>query len=134
MRLPDWRARLTAYLAEWAGRDFAYGSADCWLFAMGAAEAVTGVDYTAGVRGYDSRESGLAMGREKTGCASHLVYVSRRFRKQPSVLFAQPGDLAAVDTSDGVGLGVVQGEMIYVLTPEGWGLIPLTEARGIYRV
>ena len=37
------------------------------------------------------------------------------------------GDLAVVPAGDGLGaLGIVQGEMIYVLRTDGLGLLPLS--------
>lgn len=41
-RLPDWPARLVAYLEFQRGTRFAWGSADCVHFAAGAVEAITG--------------------------------------------------------------------------------------------
>ena len=37
--------------------------------------------------------------------------------------FAQAGDLAVVPGEDGIALGIVQGENIYVLLPTGFGLV-----------
>lgn len=134
-RLPDWRARLTDYLAEWHGVRFAYGTADCWIFSMGAAGAVTGVDYIGTARGYADREAGLAAIREATGRRSHVDFVYRTFGKHRTIWNAMPGDIATLDTHDGLGLGVVQGEMIYGLTPEdGLTLVPMRSARGVYAV
>jgi hypothetical protein len=134
-RRPDWRARLTDYLEAWETRPFAYGTADCWIFALGGAEAVTGIDYLGAVRGYDSREAGLALLRETTGRRSHIDFVYRTFTKLPSIWHAMPGDIAAIDTHDGLGLAVVQGESLYAMTEaDGRLLVPLQFARGTYAV
>lgn len=134
-RRPDWRARLVDYITEWQPKPFAYGTADCWIFAMGAAEAVTGVDYIGTVRGYADRKAGLAAIREATGRKSHVDFVYRTFGKLPSVWHAMPGDIATLDAHDGIGLGVVQGEMIFALTEkDGLMLVPLERARGVYAV
>lgn len=134
-RLPDWRARLVDYLAGWQDVPFAYGSADCWIFALGAAEAQTGMDHIGAVRGYADRGAGLALLRETTGRRSHVDFVSRTFGKLPSIWHAMPGDLATIETHDGIGLGVIQGDHVYGLSEQG-GLIlhPLETARGAYRV
>ena len=39
-----------------------------------------------------------------------------------------PGDLAVVEGDGGRALGIVQGTMIYVLRPEGLGLLPIERA------
>ena len=41
-RLPDWPSRLAAYLEQWRARPFAWGGADCAVFAEGAVYALTG--------------------------------------------------------------------------------------------
>jgi len=134
-RLNNWRARLTAYLGEWDATPFSYGSADCWIFAMGAVEAVTGIDHAGAVRGYADRDAGLALIREVTGRRSHVDFVYRTFGKLPSVWHAMPGDLATIETHDGIGLGVVQGDAIYCLTEAGGlHLVGLDQARGAYAI
>ncbi|MCJ8138439.1 DUF6950 family protein [Falsirhodobacter halotolerans] len=135
-RLSDWRARLVDYLTEWRDVPFAYGTADCWIFAMGAAHACTGQDHISGVRDYDTRDAGLSLLREITGRKSHVDFVYRTFGKLPSIWLAMPGDIATIDTHDGIGLGVVQGDSgIYVLTEhDGWQVVPLEKARGVYAV
>lgn len=132
MRLPDWKPRLTAYLTASMRRKFAYGVHDCALFAAGAVEAMTGVDHAAEWRGYRSRSEGMRALRAD-GYADHLALVADRFTEVP-VAFAQPGDLAEVVGDDGRALGVVQGEAIYVLRPDGMGLVPLTSGVRAFRV
>lgn len=125
-RRPDWLARLTVYLAAAARQPYAIGTHDCALFAAGAVEAVTGHDPAAVWRGaYDSKMAGLRLLRA-AGHDDHLAATSATL---PEIAppFAAPGDIAAVH--DGAGqtaLGVVQGEMVYVLRETGLGLVPRT--------
>jgi hypothetical protein len=55
MRLPDWAERLQTVISEAKKKKFEYGSFDCALFAASCVEAVTGIDYAAELRGYDSK-------------------------------------------------------------------------------
>lgn len=50
-RLPDWQARLTAYLEAARGRPFSWGCVDCCLFACDGVAAMTGTDPAAELRG-----------------------------------------------------------------------------------
>lgn len=134
-RRPDWRARLTNHLEEWEGRPFAYGTADCWLFSMGAAGVQMGVDYIGAARGYDSRETGLAAIQAATGRKSHVDFVYRTFGKLDTIWKSMPGDIVTLQTHDGLGLGVVQGSSIYAMTEtNGLLLVPLETAHGVYSV
>lgn len=126
MRLPDWKPRLTCYLAASARKPYAIGTHDCALFAAGAVEAVTGHDPAAAWRGaYASKAGGLRL-LQAAGHRDHFDATAAALKEiRPS--FAAAGDIAAVH--DGVGqtaLGVVQGEMVYVLRETGLGLVPRT--------
>jgi len=57
-RLPNWKKRLTAYLAEVVDRPFKPGQHDCALFVAGAVQAMTGDDLAKGWRGYRSLTAG----------------------------------------------------------------------------
>lgn len=126
MRLPDWKPRLTRYLAAAARKPYALGAHDCALFAAGAVNAVTGQDPAAAWRGgYDTKTGGLRL-LQAAGYRDHFQATSAALEAiAPS--FAAAGDIAAVH--DGAGqtaLGVVQGEMVYVLRETGLGLVPRT--------
>lgn len=51
MRLRDWEARLTAWVAARAGAPFVWGQTDCALIAMEAFDALTGRALAAAYRG-----------------------------------------------------------------------------------
>ena len=132
-RKPTWHADLTAYLAQAARVPFAEGVSDCALFAAGAVEAMTGVDLAARWRGrYRTTRGGLRVLR-KAGYADHLALVAEHFAEIAPAL-ARAGDLAAVETPDGLALALVQGEHIYVRGPAGIALVPLTSAARAFRV
>lgn len=126
-RLPDWRARLDAYLAACAWRPYAPGRHDCALFAAGAIEAMTGLDFARAYRGaYVSVEVGEALlGRDIATHASSIL------PELPAVLDAVEGDIAVIDGA----LGVVGGAHVLVLRPQGGlGTVPLTRADRVLAV
>lgn len=132
-RLPDWRPRLTAYLAETSHLGFRYGSNDCALFAAGAVRAMTGHDPAAAWRGtYTTLEGGFKRLR-KAGFRDHFALVEELFAEgEPA--FAQVGDIARVDGPEGPALGIFTGETIACLTPRGLGHLPREAALRAWEV
>jgi hypothetical protein len=132
-RLPDWKPRLTAYLAEITPVAFRMGSQDCALFAAGAVRAMTGHDPAAAFRGsYTDLKSGLRR-LKAAGFESHIQIAEALFdRVHPA--FAQVGDLALIEVPDGYALGLVAGEKLVCLTPAGLGHLPRTAAVATWTV
>ena len=131
-RTPGWMGRLVVYLSRVHSMPFRPGRMDCALFVAGAVEAMTGEDHARGWRGYRS----LAEGRKRIAERGHEDHVALAASLLPEVpvLMAQRGDVAVVPESDGFALGIVQGESVYVMTPRGLGLVPLTRAVRAFRV
>lgn len=126
-RLPDWYERLKGYLADAAAKPFVEGKHDCALFLAGGVEAMTGTDYAARYRGrYTTTRGGLRVLR-KDGFADHIAFAANHLAEKPTA-FLNVGDGAVVETDAGGSLGIVQGENIYVLTPERMMLFPLMVA------
>lgn len=118
-----WQARLTAYLAASSTTPFRPGRLDCATFAAGAVEAMTGVDLAADWRGkYRTLEAGRAR-LAKAGYADQVALVASLLPEVHPAM-AHAGDVAVVDEDGAPALGIVQGEMIYVVTPQGFGLVP----------
>lgn len=130
-RLPDWQARLVAYLGRIQSTPFDAATHHCALFAAGAVEAMTGRDLAAPWRGLTLTQGMAAL--RQAGFADHVDLVASHLDEVP-VAFAQPGDVAALSTPDGLALGIVQGAAIYILRPEGLGLSPLLSASRMFRV
>ncbi|MEJ5079806.1 DUF6950 family protein [Ochrobactrum sp. MYb379] len=134
-RYHDWRTRLSAYLYEVAHKPFQWGVHDCALFAAGAVEAMTGEDFAADYRGkYKTLIGGLRKLR-KSGFDDHAAMAASLFEEcHPSS--AHVGDLAAIETDQGIALGVVQGQRIYVLRPDqaGIGTVALLDAKRTFHV
>jgi len=135
IRHSDWRMRLTGYVAQAATQGFVPGQQDCALFAAGGIAAMTGTDLAAPYRDtYHSLKGGLAA-LQRAGHADHVALLASLLPEVP-VAYGQVGDVAVLDGPDGLpALGLVQGDMIYVLLPAtGLGLVPLTDARRMFRV
>ncbi|OCP17370.1 MULTISPECIES: hypothetical protein [unclassified Ensifer] len=136
-RRDDWRSRLEAAIdavkavpADWAKQ------ADCGPHLTGrAVEALTGVDVAAAFRGrYQSAAGALrvmkAAGFDNLGdlVASLLPEI------HPSQ--AGVGDIAAIadDSPFGFALGVVDGERVFVMRPDGLGTVDLLAAQRAFKV
>lgn len=133
-RLQDWKPRLLAFIAETAPRPLVYGQHDCALFAAGAVQAMCGVDLAAVWRGHYTTRLGGIRALRKAGFRDHIDLVERQFAAVPAAQ-ARAGDLAVVAGDDGPALGLVQGQMIYVLRPiGGLGLVPVAQAEKVFRV
>lgn len=135
MRLPDWKARLTGYVTQASARPYAPGQHDCALFAAGAVEAVTGYDPASDWRGgYATKAGGLRLLR----AAGHTDHIAATAAALIEIApgFAAAGDVAVVldSISGGTALGVVQGEMVYVLREDGLGLLPRAAMQRAFRV
>lgn len=132
-RQRDWRQRLIAYLDAAARRRFEPGAIDCALFTAGAVEAMTGEDPAAGLRGaYRTLREGYDL-LQARGYADQIALAASLFEEVPPAM-AWPGDLAVVNTPEGLALGVVQGQGVYVMTHGGLGLEPRTAALRAFRV
>ncbi|MGR3599196.1 MAG: DUF6950 family protein [Heliomarina sp.] len=132
-RLPDWQRRLVDYLGASVRQPFKEGVHDCALFLAGGVEAMTGVDYAEPYRGrYRTTPGGLRILR-RDGFEDHVALAAHHLKEKP-VAFGCPGDGAAVPTRDGLALGIVQGESIYLLMPDRLALAPLLSATRVFEV
>lgn len=122
-------AILSDYIDRVAQRRHQYGVNDCLLMTAGAVELLTGVDHAEGYRG---RYSSLAEGRKLIG-TSLLRFVSDRL-DQIDPVRAVDGDVGAVKQGREFGFGVFIGPHLYVLTENGIGILPRTDAVKAFKV
>lgn len=125
MRLPDWKARLAEYVTRCAQQPYELGQHDCALFAAGAVEAVSGSDPAAEWRGRYTTKVGGLRALARAGHADHIAATAATLPEIPPA-FAAVGDIACVEDPESrqAVLGVVQGELVYVLREAGLGLMP----------
>lgn len=132
MKTDGWQARLRAYLDVQAGKAFSLGTVDCGSLAGGAIEAMTGTNPHAAVAGRYKTMSGALRALRKLGHEDHIAYAAAVL-EEIDPAYAAWGDIAAVPGEGGLALGVVTGTHILVRTPEGCGVVPLTEAVRAFR-
>jgi hypothetical protein len=121
---------LITYAAEAGARPFRPGRHDCALFAAGWVKQVIGQDHA---RGWRSTYRSLKRGQqllEEAGFANHVALAAAHLPEIPPA-FAQLGDLAVLDDQ---AFGIVAGEMIYCLKPQGLGLVPRGTMRHAFAV
>lgn len=119
MRLPDWEARLSRYLADEATRVFEWGQRDCALFSCGAVEAMTGVHpFPEFLGAYSDREGAARALRELGAGTLHRTFST----KFPSVesAFAKRGDIVMAQNA----LGICVGGFALFLGEDGFERIP----------
>lgn len=91
-RLPDWEARLAAYLEPLHARPFGWGRHDCCTFSAGAVQAMTGVDPMPEFRGRYATAIGSARALRRLGAGTLADTLDRKFGLVPPSL-AQRGDI-----------------------------------------
>ena len=121
---------LIAYAADAGQQPFRPGRHDCALFAAGWVKQVTGRDLA---RGWRSTYRSLKRGQqllEEAGFSDHVAFAAAHL-PETAPAFAQVGDLAVLETQ---AFGIVAGEMVYCLRPEGLGLVPRSAMRRAFAV
>lgn len=136
VRLPDWRPRFeTAIDAMWRTR-FSWGDHDCGPGLAGRmVEAVTGADLAGRYRGRYKTARG-AMGVMKRAGFANLGDLVASMLPEIHPSEAKIGDVAAVETDSvfGYALGVVNGERVFVLHPDGVATVDLLTCKRAFRV
>ena len=121
---------LIAYAADAGQQPFRPGRHDCALFAAGWVKLVTGRDLA---RGWRSTYRSLRRGQQlmqDAGFSDHVAFAAAHL-PEIAPAFAQVGDLAVLETQ---AFGIVAGEMIYCLRPEGLGLVPRSAMRRAFNL
>ena len=121
---------LIAYAAEAGQKPFRPGRHDCALFAAGWVRIATSRDHA---RGWRSTYRSLKRGQQlldEAGFTDHVAFAAAHL-PETAPAFAQVGDLAVLDDQ---AFGIVAGEMIYCLKPEGLGLVPRSAMRRAFQV
>lgn len=134
-RLENWRNRLAAFVASVRSVPYEHGVSDSWLFAMGAVEAMTGVDHAERHRGRYKTARG-ALGVMRRAGAANMAEAVALYLEEIEPVTAQIGDVMAIpiDGPFGHALGILNGERVLVVTPNGIDSRDRAEATRAFRV
>lgn len=136
-RLWDWSERLEEVVRAHRACAFAWGQADCLMFAGRCVEAVRGDNPAEQFRGTYDDEKGAAKVLLKLGARNAPDVLAGMF-PQKAMGEASRGDLAVLrepTAEDPFGaIGVVLGAVIAGYGPDGLHLLPLTDAVRIFEV
>lgn len=135
-RLPDWRMRFEATIDDIRHHPFAWGSHDCGPALAGRMiEAITGEDLARPYRDrYRTASEALRVMRDAG--FSNLADLAGSLLPEIHPSRARIGDIAAfpMDGPFRSALGVVNGERVFVLRPEGLGTMSLLQAHRAFKV
>jgi hypothetical protein len=139
-RKPGWRGALNQALSAEAGKPFVWGEHDCALgLVVPAIQAMTGQDLGEGFRGKYSDAEGAKAALKAAGF-DDLGDMAAAYFPEINPHEVQIGDLAVIESSGtvtaglGVGLGIVMGECIMVLSPHGKATVKISRAKRAFRV
>jgi len=134
MRKENWPELLNDYIAQNISTPFEWGKFDCCLFAAGAVEAETGIDFAEEFRGKYSTEFGSVKALKKIGKGDIKQTLESKFGPLKAPLLAKRGDIALVETEDGDALGIIWGGAVWVSTKQGLAKLPMRELKGCWEV
>ncbi|WP_336801483.1 DUF6950 family protein [Kaistia sp. MMO-174] len=132
-RIPAWRVALHEAIEAQRRLPFAWGEHDCALFASDCIRAMTGLDLAMGFRGTYRSAGGAHRALKRAGYAD-LVSLAAHFFDEVHPMMAGAGDIAAFDTPEGWALGVVAGERVAVLGPDGLATLDRSSAAKAFRI
>lgn len=125
-RKDDWIDRLVAYLESVNTTPFEWGKHDCFLFCMGAVDAMYGRKAETLYKRFAGRyssEADIAAVCKEEGYASPVAFVASQFPKRESNFAIQRGDIVVFNGDQGVTFGIWQGNRIYAAGPERLGTV-----------
>lgn len=131
-RYRDWQSRLATCLAERRARPFAWGSHDCALFAADCAQACTGVDPAADLRGTYSDAAGAAAVVHARGGLAAIA--AAHAGEEIAPVMAQLGDIGLVSNAGRDCLAVFGGGGWHVPAADGLAVAPMAAASRAWRL
>lgn len=129
----NWQNKLTQYIEENKATPFNWGVFDCCLFAAGAIEAQTGKDLAADLRGKYKTQLGAARLIKRLGFDSVDELLSDKLGQPIAPLSAGRGDIALIQTCEGLAAGVYYGAVIMATAEDGLKALPRAAALKSWR-
>lgn len=130
-RIENWPKHLNEYLVSVRERTYKLGTWDCCVFAAGAVKIITGIDPMKEARGQygDSEESYReALHRIYGGDLQHALTL--KFGPLRPGASGQRGDIAWYENC----CGIIIGRTALFIFEEGYGLVPITNLTGVFKV
>ncbi|MET3602184.1 DUF6950 family protein, partial [Martelella mangrovi] len=121
VRMDGWRGRFDAACDAMRRTPFSWGDNDCFAGLVGGlSEALIGADIVVPWRGRYTTGVGALRVMRNDGF-DNLADLVASVLPEIHISRARVGDVAAIPSNDGFGftLGIVNGERIFVLRPEG---------------
>lgn len=131
MRVANWEVLLFAYVDQAKDLPFEWGVHDCATWVADWRQVATGQDAAQAWRGQYRTERGALRQIKRAGFDTMPEWVDSILGDRlTSPLMAQRGDIALVRDA----LGIVTGDEVVALSPDGAVAFPLTDAQMAWRV
>lgn len=131
MRLHDWPERLSHAIEEARGKSFRWGQHDCCLFVADTVRAITGYDFAADLRGYETQTGAY---RRVAEFGSIEALVSHLVGPHKAAAFAGRGDVVLAELDQGPTLGICLGNQCAFVGEHGLTFYPRTVASHAWSV
>lgn len=125
-RLPDWPQRLHACITAARNKRFAWGAHDCFTFAAGCVQAITGADPLADFRGaYHGRAQAHALLAQMGGVQAAAT---SRMGEPIALAMCGVGDIVLTSSARGQFLAVCNGQTLLAPAAKGLAVLGLETA------
>lgn len=132
-RRDNWPGLLADFIEERRSTPFAWGLNDCCLFAADWIQRACGVDFAEDLRGtYDSALPAARVLAEQGGVFELADTRARLERK--AVELVQRGDLVAIESQNGITLGICLGSVAAFVGADGLEFQPISRACAAWKV
>ena len=125
---------LAQFLAENQQRPFAWGKWDCCLFAAGAVQVQTGIDYAADYRGRYTTALGAKRILTRFGHSDIRSAISEQLGEPVAAPLCQRGDVVLVGHAENTVAGIVFGTHVWVIDTHGMMQLGTAHAQCGWRV
>lgn len=131
MRLDGWDTLLFQHIKSRAKMPFAWGEHDCVMFAVGCAQAMTGVDLAESYRGYETQ---LQAARIIQDAGGFRELVTLNVGPEISPKLARRGDWVMISQGDSLALAVCIGSDAIAPGKDKLVSVPMSEAIAAWRI
>jgi hypothetical protein len=131
MRKETWDIDLMDFLKSKENTPFQWGVHDCIMFAVGCAQAMTGIDLAEKYRGYSTQEEAAQIIKKARG---FLELVTENMGEEITPNFARRGDWIMIETEGQPALSVCMGTTVIAAGRDGLVRHPMNEALAAWRI